>query len=74
MAGAPGLADAVTGKPRWRFATGATVQSTPAVAHRTVYVGSSDYYLYALDAASGRVRQGSAGSAVSGLPAGALPW
>ena len=38
---------------KWTFHTGAAVISTPAVADGTVYVGSSDHNLYALDAASG---------------------
>jgi outer membrane protein assembly factor BamB len=41
---------------KWTFRTGAAVISTPAVADGTVYVGSSDHNLYALDAASGALR------------------
>jgi outer membrane protein assembly factor BamB len=57
------------GRPRWTFATdGArlksadfgfdrtTVQSSPAVADGTVYVGARDGFLYAIDAATGRER------------------
>src|SRR5215469_17531921 len=41
---------------KWTFHTGAAVISTPAVSNGTVYVGSSDHNLYALDAASGALR------------------
>jgi eukaryotic-like serine/threonine-protein kinase len=41
---------------RWTFRTGAAVISTPVVASGTVYVGSSDHNLYALDAATGALR------------------
>jgi len=41
---------------KWTFRTGAAVISSPAVANGTVYVGSSDHNLYALDAASGTLR------------------
>ena len=37
----------------WRYTTGGSVESTPAVADGVVYVGSADQHLYALDAASG---------------------
>ena len=45
--------DAATGQRRWVFATGANVYSTAAVVGNTVYVGSSDHDLYALNAATG---------------------
>ncbi|MEI7828048.1 MAG: PQQ-binding-like beta-propeller repeat protein [Euryarchaeota archaeon] len=35
---------------RWRFKTGDTVISAPAVVNGVVYVGSGDYKVYALDA------------------------
>jgi outer membrane protein assembly factor BamB len=38
---------------KWRFETGGVVRSSPAVAGGTVYVGSSDNTVYALDAATG---------------------
>ncbi|TDC68245.1 PQQ-binding-like beta-propeller repeat protein, partial [Streptomyces hainanensis] len=38
---------------RWRFRTGAMIESSPAVADGVVYVGSGDGGLYAVDAASG---------------------
>jgi eukaryotic-like serine/threonine-protein kinase len=41
---------------RWKFRTGAAVVSTPAVSDGTVYFGSNDHNLYALDAASGQLR------------------
>jgi outer membrane protein assembly factor BamB len=41
---------------KWTFRTGAAVISTPAVANGSVYVGSSDHNLYALDAATGALR------------------
>jgi len=41
------------GKLKWVFSTGAPIHSSPAVADGTVYVGSQDFKLYALDAATG---------------------
>ena len=41
------------GTLRWRFRTNGCVQSAPAVMDGTVYVGSDDGALYAVDAASG---------------------
>jgi outer membrane protein assembly factor BamB len=44
------------GKPRWSFTTGDLVWSTPAIAaDGTVYVGSDDDDLYALDGKSGKL-------------------
>jgi eukaryotic-like serine/threonine-protein kinase len=40
----------------WRVQTGGTVVSSPAVAGSTVYIGSNDRHLYALDRLSGRIR------------------
>ena len=55
-----GVSESSTGAPRgavrWVFATGAPVHSSPAVAGGTVYVGSRDGRLYALDAATGAKR------------------
>ncbi|MGI8475707.1 MAG: PQQ-binding-like beta-propeller repeat protein [Thermomicrobiales bacterium] len=40
----------------WRFAAGGSVASSPAVVGGTVYVGSVDHNLYAVDAVSGAER------------------
>ena len=40
----------------WKFKTGAKVLSSPAVVDGTVYVGSADRIVYALNAANGSVR------------------
>src|SRR6185503_12013412 len=40
----------------WTFEAGEEVQSTPAIAGGTVYVGSKDGRLYALDLATGKQR------------------
>lgn len=54
----------------WRFQTGGPVRSTPAVAGGTVYVGSSDGRLYALERATGSERwHFDAATAVTGSPA-----
>ena len=52
---------AATGRLAWRHSTGGYVYGSPAVAHvpdghPTVYIGSYDNKLYALDARSGRPR------------------
>lgn len=39
---------------KWSYRTGGYILSSPAVVNGIVYVGSFDYSLYALDAASGR--------------------
>ena len=44
----------MTGKEKWRFATGDQVESSPAVANGIVYVGSEDKNLYAIDAVTGK--------------------
>jgi len=44
------------GKLKWVFSTGAPIHSSPAVVDGTVYVGSQDSKLYALDAATGAKR------------------
>jgi len=41
---------------RWAFATGDHIRSSPAVVDGTVYFGSSDKFLYAVDAATGGER------------------
>ena len=38
---------------KWKFATGGRVVSSPAVASNTVYFGSADHFLYAVDSESG---------------------
>src|SRR5262249_58274121 len=40
----------------WRAQTGGPVRSTPALVDGTLYAGSTDGHLYAIDAASGAVR------------------
>jgi len=40
----------------WKFKTGAKVVSSPAVSGATVYIGSADRAVYALNAADGSVR------------------
>jgi eukaryotic-like serine/threonine-protein kinase len=40
-------------KIKWQFHTNGQVLSSPAVTADTVYIGSSDHFLYALDRASG---------------------
>ncbi len=54
----------------WKFKTGAKVLSSPAVAGGTVYVGSADHVVYALNAADGVVRwRYKTGGAVNSSPA-----
>ncbi len=44
------------GTIKWTFKTGAAVHSSPAVVDGTVYIGSRDSNVYALDAATGEER------------------
>jgi len=54
----------------WKFKTGAKVVSSPAVSGGTVYVGSADRVVYALNAADGAVRwQYKTAGAVNSSPA-----
>jgi outer membrane protein assembly factor BamB len=54
----------------WSFATGAEVYSSPAVVKGTLYIGSSDGHLYALDAATGAKRWSyPAGDSITSSPA-----
>jgi outer membrane protein assembly factor BamB len=54
----------------WRAPTDGDVISSPAIAGGTVYVGSGDGHLYALDLATGARRwRHDAGSAISSSPA-----
>ncbi len=58
------------GELKWVFSTGAPIHSSPAVADGTVYVGSQDSKLYALDAATGAKRwEYKTGSWVESSPA-----
>ena len=41
---------------KWKFSTGGAIVSTPAVSGGTVYFGSGDHRLYALDERSGKPR------------------
>ena len=45
--------NASTGAKLWSYATGAAVQSSPAVANGVVYFGSDDGNVYALNASTG---------------------
>lgn len=55
---------------RWRVATDGPVRSSPAVTAGTVFIGSNDGHLYAIDRASGAVRWRSrALGAISSSPA-----
>ena len=45
--------DSRTGREIWRFATGEEVKSSPAIANDTIYFGSFDARLYALDVITG---------------------
>ena len=58
------------GTAKWIFSTGAAVHSSPAVADGTVYVGSQDFNLYALDVDTGAKRwEYKTGSWVESSPA-----
>jgi outer membrane protein assembly factor BamB len=55
---------------KWKFHTGAYVNSSPAVSQGVVYVGSADGYMYALDAGSGKtIWRFATGSRVVSSPA-----
>jgi hypothetical protein len=45
--------DAITGEREWKYRTGDTITSSPAVYSGKVYIGSWDGCMYALDAATG---------------------
>ncbi len=49
-------ASAPAGRLKWRFHTGGPIVSSAAVAGDTVYVGSGDHQVYALDLRTGRQR------------------
>ncbi len=64
------VADVPEGKLKWVFSTGAPVHSSPTVVNGTVYFGSQDYHLYALDAETGEEKWNfKAGSWVESSPA-----
>lgn len=55
---------------KWKFKTGGAIVSTPALANGTVYFGSSDHFLYAIDDRSGALRwKYETGSRVASSPA-----
>jgi outer membrane protein assembly factor BamB len=57
-------------RPKWRYRTGDRIQSSPAVGNGTVYIGSNDKYLYAVDPSSGNLRWRMAtGSGINSSPA-----
>ena len=56
MTGPPRPGHAATGHRRWSYTTLGAVTSSPAVAGGTVYIGSNDQQVYALDAATGHPR------------------
>lgn len=43
-------------KLKWQFHTGGQVLSSPAFADGTLFIGSSDHFLYALDASTGTLK------------------
>ena len=56
--------------PKWQFETDDSVQCAPAVVDGTVYVGSDDTHLYAVDAATGTRRwQFETGGKIKSSPA-----
>jgi len=58
------------GTLKWIFSTGAPIHSSPAVADGTIYIGSQDFKLYALDADTGDKRwEYQTGSWVESSPA-----
>jgi outer membrane protein assembly factor BamB len=55
---------------KWKFHTSGEVVSSPVLSGATLYVGSGDHYLYALDAASGSLKwKFETGSRVPSTPA-----
>jgi len=55
---------------KWRFKTNGPVVSSPAIAQNTVYVGSNDHYLYAINVADGtELWKFKTGSRVASSPA-----
>jgi outer membrane protein assembly factor BamB len=63
-------ANPTLGSVAWRFRTGGEIVSSPLLVGTTVYVGSRDRFLYALDATTGALRwKFETGGAVSSSPA-----
>jgi outer membrane protein assembly factor BamB len=59
-----------TNQTRWIYTTGGSVESSPAVANGTVFVGSNDYRVYALNASTGaQVWNYTTGNDVTSSPA-----
>jgi len=57
-------------KIKWKFHTDGRVFSSPAVVKDTVYFGSTDHYLYAVDLETGKMKwRGKTGSRVTSSPA-----
>jgi outer membrane protein assembly factor BamB len=55
---------------KWRFKTNGQVLSSPAVADGTIYIGSSDHHLYAVDLRTGAQKwKFTAGSRITSSPA-----
>ena len=48
--------DTDSGKPRWRFPTGAEIKSSPVVAGDLVLIGSYDEHFYGVDRTTGKAR------------------
>jgi eukaryotic-like serine/threonine-protein kinase len=66
----PGSGTRAYGGVQWRFRTGGAVHGSPTVSGGSVYVGSSDGRLYALDTTTGAVRWSrELGSPVDSTPA-----
>jgi len=57
-------------KVKWKFQTGGRVFSSPAVVKDTVYFGSTDHYIYAVDLEGGALKwKSKTGSGVTSSPA-----
>ncbi len=52
----PGPAVSQFTKIKWQFHTNGQVLSSPAISDGTLFIGSSDHFLYALDSASGALK------------------
>jgi outer membrane protein assembly factor BamB len=52
----PAAAPSKLGTVKWRFHTGAAVYSSPVLSDGLLLAGSSDHFLYALDASSGALK------------------
>ena len=48
--------DVKTGKEKWQYKTGLSIEAPPLVHAGMVYVGSTDGFLYALDSESGKLK------------------